>query len=144
MVGDRPAADFRLLVEEDIPWIIELSVRRYGKDYDYATTEGWFRNIVLKQPVLFHPVRTEHAFCISMLSVLPWMPHLAECNVVFICADDGYMWEAMHLLRASIAWGRRRRCTMWRLSSETEYDVYQIAKRLGATEQSPRYGLKYT
>ncbi|HEY2231447.1 MAG TPA: hypothetical protein VGI22_27670, partial [Xanthobacteraceae bacterium] len=131
------------MTENDIPWLYDLCKKRYPGKYDSVTTEGWFRNIVLKQPVLFHPVRMRNAFCISMLSILPWMPSDIECTVVFVCADDGCMWEAMKCLRSSVEWGRLRKCSVWRLCSDTDYELKAIAHRLGATEQSPRYCIRY-
>lgn len=131
----------RLLTEDDIPWIFDLTDRKYPS-YDKVTTEGWFRNLVLKQPLLFIPQRTDNAFCISMITFTPWYPAAHECTVVFICADDNAQWEAVKLMRASIAWARSRRCVYWRLSSETDADLTMMARRLGVKEISPRYSLR--
>lgn len=132
-----------LLTENDIPWLTDLCKRRYSHKYDSVTTEGWFRNIVLKQPVIFYPARMPNAFCISMLSLVPWLPSEVECNVVFVCAEDGALWEAMKLLRSSIEWARTRKSTVWRLSSDTDYDLSAMAFRLGAKEISPRYVVRF-
>jgi hypothetical protein len=78
-----------------------------------------------------------------MLSVMPWLPADAECNVIFVCADDGAMWEALRLLRDSLAWARNRKCALWRLSSDTEFEFPGVAKRLGCTEISPRYLIRF-
>jgi len=129
--------------EEDLDWVYDLCKKRYTVHYDWVTCEGWFKNVVLKQPVLFHPVRMPNAFCISMLSIAPWTPAEAECNVVLVCAEDGFMWEAMKCLRDSIEWGRLRKCVVWRLSSDTDVDFKGIAHRLGAEEIAPRYCLRY-
>lgn len=131
-----------LLSENDIQWLIFLGKKRYGSQYDYVTTENWFRNIVLKNPLMFHPIRLEHAFSIGMLSSVPWIPSESEYHIIFICADEGCLWEAAKLLRNSIDWARKRKCKRWRLSSDTEYDMFQLARRLGATEQSPRYSIE--
>jgi hypothetical protein len=133
----------RLLTEHDIPWLNFLCKKRYSNRFDSSTTENWFRNIVLKSPMTFYATRSDGAFQISMLSVMPWLPADAECNVVFVCADDGAMWEALRLLRDSIAWARTRKCSMWRLSSDTEYEFPGLAKRLGCTEVSPRYLIRF-
>jgi hypothetical protein len=128
--------------EEDLPWLSYLCKKRYSDRYDEEGTINWFRNICLKGPLLFQPIRTDNAFCITMLSVLPWLPAEWEANVVFICADVGAGWDAIHLLRASIEWGRKRKAHRWRLMSETDFDLAPLAKRLGATELSPRYSLR--
>jgi hypothetical protein len=132
-----------LINEDDIAWMHDLAKRRYSDKYDFITTEGWMRNIVLKGPLMFNASRLHNAFCVSMLSLVPWLPSVVECNVVFICAEQGCMWEAIKLLRSSIEWGRIRRCSIWRLSSDTDYDLKMIASRLGAEEISPRYVVRY-
>ena len=131
----------RLLCEDDLPWLIYLCKKRYSHKYDQFGTEGWFRNIVLKQPGLFLPIRTQNAFSVALISFIPWTPAEIECNMAFVCADDGAMWEAMKLMRASIEWARLRRCKKWRMSSDTEYDFAPVARRLGATEVSPRFSM---
>lgn len=129
----------RLITEDDIRWMAELGDRRYPGRYDRLGTEMWFRNIVLKGPMMFLPIRSDHAFCIAMLSTTPWTPQTPECNVTLVCADEGKMWEAVMLLRASIEWAKRRKCSLWRLSSETDFDLGPIAHKLGATEANVRY-----
>jgi hypothetical protein len=129
----------RLILELDVPWMVDLGNRRYGNQYDRFGTEMWFRNIVLRGPMMFWPARTDNAFCVAMISTTPWRPEAAECNVVLVCAEDGHMWEAIALLRASLAWAKRRKCSLWRLSSETDFDLASIAAKLGATEANVRY-----
>lgn len=128
-----------LTTENDLQWLIYLGKKRYGEAFDYVTVEGWYRNIVLKSPLMFHSVRMPNAFCISMISTLPWTPSEFESNVIFICAEEGSTWEVMRLLRASVAWARHRKCKTWRISSNTEHGVDALARRLGATEVSPRF-----
>lgn len=130
----------RLLTEDDIPWMYDLTTRKYPQ-YDAVTTEGWFRNQVLKTPLLFLPQRTDNAFCITMLTFTPWIA-TPECTVVFICADDDAHWEAMKLMRSSIEWARKRKCNYWRVSSDTDNDLTMFARRLGVNEISPRFSLK--
>jgi hypothetical protein len=128
--------------DDDTDWMIRLGVKRYPPEYDPIGTEQWFRNIVLKSPMLFFPYRSENAFIIGMISCLPWLPAEFECNVIAACADDGAMWQVFPLLRASVDWARKRKCNTWRIVSETEFDFCQIAKRIGATEVSPRYVMR--
>ncbi|HEX3521258.1 MAG TPA: hypothetical protein VHT52_04135 [Stellaceae bacterium] len=134
----------RLLEERDIPWMLDLAKRRYGDDgtYDYVGAEQWFRNIALKGPMVFLPIRMSGSFLIAMVSCLPWMPNNFECNIVWVVADDGCMWQALALLKVSVEWARRRRCTEWRVASETEHEMGALAKRLGALEITPRYKLR--
>lgn len=130
--------------EPDIPWLCNLFRKKYPTTYDAFATEGWFRNHVLKQAMLFVPVRTDNAFCITMLSTAPWIPAELEANVVAICADDNAIWEALHLLRHSIEWARFRKCGVWRMTSDTDTDLAMFARRLGATELSPRFSMRLT
>lgn len=132
-----------LLTADDWPWLFNLTRRRYGPRYDLVTSEQWYRNRVLPEPGTFHPMRTVNAFCISMISWLPWLPAEPECGIVFICTDNGHMAEGITLLRDSIDWGRERRCAVWRMASETAFDLEPLAKRVGAKEASPRWTLRY-
>lgn len=129
------------MTEEDLPWLNYLCKKRYSIAYDSDATEAWYKNVVLKSPIMFYAIRSADAFCITMISVTPWVPLSLDANVIFICADDGEMWQAFRLLRCSIDWARRRQCTVWRLSTDTPYDLRAIALRLGAHELSPRYCL---
>ncbi|HEX3520786.1 MAG TPA: hypothetical protein VHT52_01710 [Stellaceae bacterium] len=132
--------DIRLIQEGDIrPWMVELAQRRYPYNFDIRSAEGWVRNIVLRQPMVFLPIRTDHAFLVAILACIPWKPVDMECNVALVCADDGYMWEAMALIRDSIEWAKQRGCAEWHMSSETAYDLGPIAKRVSADVCPPRY-----
>src|SRR6516162_4680312 len=149
VVGGPSPGELSVLVEPvlmndgDIDWMIYPGKKRYPPTYDPVTVEGWFRNVVLKSPMMFFPIRMPNAFAISMLSVVPWLPSEFECNVVAVCADDDCMWEAMKCLRGSIEWAKKRKVKRWRLVSETTYDLAPFAKRLGAREISPRFELTF-
>jgi len=129
--------------EGDLEWLTSLCKRRYSDKYDAPGAEGWFRNTVLKSSILFYPARTADAFTITMLACEPWAPSDFTANVVFTCAEKGAMWQAIHLLRDSIAWSRKRRCVAWRMWSDTDYDVAALARRVGAKEELPRHSLRF-
>ena len=136
-------AEWRLIREDDIPWMVGLAKRRLGNhDFDLLSAEGWVRNIVLKQPMVFLPIRSADAFLIAIVSCIPWSPAKLECNVALVYAEEGHMWEAVALIRESIAWGRRRGCHEWHVSSESVFDLGPIAKRVGADECPPRYRVR--
>ena len=132
----------RLMTEDDLPWLKDLCLRRYSHRYEPESTENWFRQLVLKNPLLFLAIRTDNAFSISLISCLPWLPSEFEVNVIFLCAEHGEMWQALKLCRYSIDWARRRKCHVWRLASETGYDLSMISKRLGCKELTARYSLR--
>jgi hypothetical protein len=136
-------SQLRLITENDIGFMLEVGDRRYPGRYDRLATEMWVRNIVLKGPMMFLPIRSDHAYLIAMLSTTPWTPATPECNIAMVCADDGAMWEAVMLLRASIEWAKRRKCSLWRLSSETDFDLGPIANKLGAKEPNTRWILRF-
>ena len=133
----------QLLTEYDIPWLNYLCKKRYSNRYDSSTTENWFRNIVLKSPLTFYPTRMSDSFQITMLSVMPWLPAEPEAIVLFVCADDGKLYQAVKLMRDSIEFARKRRCAVWRLSSDTDIELVAMANRLGVTEISPRYCIRF-
>ena len=130
------------MTEADIPWLTYLGKKRYSGRYSEDETVKWFVNICLKQTVLFQPERTDNAFCITMLSIVPWLPLECEANVLFICADDDAYWEGLRLLRSSIAWAKVRKATRWRIVSETDYDLGPLARRVGAKELTSRFSLE--
>jgi hypothetical protein len=127
--------------EEDLPWLTQLCQRRYPA-YDVEGAEAWFLNIVLKSPMMFYAVRSSSAFVITMIGVTPWHPSIFEANVIFAACEEGEVWQVLRLVRASIEWARRRRCGIWRISSDTLFDFRPIARRVGAEEISPRYTLR--
>jgi hypothetical protein len=132
----------RLITEADLLWVVWLGRKRYPKNYDPPGAEGWLRNIVLKQPLMFLAQRTPNAFAVSMISVKPWTPSELECHVAALCADDGCMFEALKLLRWSIEWAKLRKCSVWSITSDTDYDFELLARRMGAVDISPRYILR--
>lgn len=132
-----------MMTESDLPWMQMLFAKKYPDRFDPLASEGWFKNVVLKNPVLFYPARTQNAFAISMLSLVPWLPNDFECNVAAICADDGAVWEAGRLIRCSVAWARSRNCATWRFCSDTGIDLGALCKRVGAKAIWPRYELRF-
>lgn len=133
----------RLLTDADIPWAIDLGKRRYPhQDWCEETTERWFKALVIPNPLLFYAVRNDGAFLVTMLSILPWAPGELECNVLLACADEGSMWDLVRLMRASIAWCKKRKVTSWRLCSETEFDLGPLARLVGAKQALSRWVLR--
>jgi hypothetical protein len=99
----------------------------------------WMRNIVLKQPMVFYPIRTDHAFMVTLVSLLPWLPGEPEASVVMLCAEDDRIWDGVKLARASFDWALRRNCARWGFTSDTTFDLGPLARRLGIAERYPRY-----
>ena len=119
--------------------MVNLASRRYPRSYDIEAAEMWMRNIVLRQPMVFYPIRTDHAFMVTLISLLPWLPSEPEANVVMLCAEDERIWDSVKLARASFDWAVRRKCARWGFNSDTDFDIGPIAKRMGMIERCPRY-----
>lgn len=124
----------RALTYEDVPWLLDIGVRRYPNNYDPDSTGRWIRNTVLPNTALFNAWRTDNAFLIALLSLNPWLPLDIECYVVVTCADFGHVWECVPLLRASIEWAKYRKCVSWGFHSDTQHDIAPLMKRIGAKE----------
>jgi hypothetical protein len=129
----------RIVVESDIPWMVNLAQARYPRNYDIEAAEMWMRNIVLRQPMVFYPIRTDHAFMVTLISLLPWLPGEPEASVVMLCAEENHLWDSVRLARASFDWAVRRNCARWGFNSDTDFDIGPIAKRMGLIERCPRY-----
>lgn len=129
----------RLLDVDDLPWLHYLFGKRYPKHYDQATTERWFRAIVVKDPLHTYAARTDDSFLVAITSVHPWIPSEPEVNVVGICAEEDCTWQVVKLLRSSIDWARKRNAARWRINTDTGYDVGALAFRVGAREVHPRF-----
>ena len=132
----------RRLSTLDLPWLAYLCRKKYSDSYDADLTAQWFTEQVLRNPLMYYAIRTDNAFCIAYINTFPWLPGESDCNVNFICADDGKMWEAVRLLRATIDWAKRRNCKNWWLAGDTDIDLKMIAWRLQAREQWPRFKLQ--
>jgi hypothetical protein len=125
----------RLIDEVDVnPWMLGLAQRRYSNRFDFQAGELWVKGIVLRQPMVFLPIRTDNAFCIGMISANPWLPAEWHAHIAMVAAEEGKMWDAMALLRESVEWAKRRKCVDWRMNSQTSFDLAPMARRLGAVE----------
>jgi hypothetical protein len=132
----------RLLTEDDVPWIVNLGKRRYSIAFDAFSAEMWFRNIVLKSPLMFFPARTDHAFTICMIITDAWLPGLRFCNSLLLNSEEGAVWEEIALMRAAVEWARKRQCAEYRIWSDTEVDLSAVAVRVGAQPTAIRHTVK--
>lgn len=132
----------RPVTSDDVPWCRALFIKRYPNNFDADCTEAWLREIVLRGPMNFHAVRTDDALCISLITAFPWLPTEPTVNVVSIIAEYGAIWQAVAVLRASIAWARSRKATSWRCQSDVDVtDLEPLMRRLGIPPASPRFKL---
>lgn len=127
---------------DDVAWMVELAARRYPPAFDVVAGGVWVTDYVLKQPEQFFPVRTDNAFVVTMINVIPWLPKEPEANVIMCCAEENCAWEAIRLLRVSLFWAKRRECAEWRFRTATDFDVGPLARRMGAFELPPCYAVR--
>lgn len=130
---------YRLVKVDDIPWMADLARRRYPANFDIEAATLWMENIVMRQPMVFYPIRTDHAFMVTFIALMPWRPGEPEANVALLCAEEDHFWDAIRLARASLNWAYKRNCFKWGFNSDTEFDIGPIAKRMGIIELRPRY-----
>lgn len=131
--------DFRRIEIDDVPWVLSLAYKRY-RPFDPGTTLTWLAGVLRNPDAL--PIRTRHAFLIANIVTSPWQPTERDCHVVFCCAAERYHWEAVRLVRQSITWARGAGCRKWWFSSETEFAIDQIARRVGAKPDVMRYSIE--
>lgn len=127
----------------DLAWVHRLFLKRYPTNYDWHTTDVWFRHTVLNNPLSIFAARTDDAFVLANTTVMPWLPGKYECNIVTICSDSDVdpTWQVVQLLRASIDWARKRKCYIWKISSDLETDITPLAMRVGAHQVHTRFAL---
>lgn len=133
----------RPITVEDVPWILSLAHRRYTKTPDPGTTLKWLMQVI-NSPNEALAIRSDHAFCVAIYSVPPWWPNEPEVHIAVLVADKGAHWQAIRLLKDTIAWARGRGCARWWLSSETDYDFEMLAKRVGARPRVMKYEVPLT
>src|SRR5215475_14164148 len=91
----------RRIEESDRNWLWDLCKRRYPRGYDAGNADAWMRNVVLRNPQQYYATRSANAFQITNLTCTPWRPADFKADIVFICADEGKVWETLALLRDS-------------------------------------------
>jgi hypothetical protein len=126
----------RLLVEADVPWMIELARRRF-RAFDPVAAQSWFVSEVLTNNRYF-AMRTEDAFLVAVLSSMPWSMSRSEAIVLILITDDDKPWQIVRLLRESIKWARQRKAAHWHLWMD-DADAGALARRVGARQNTNRY-----
>lgn len=128
----------RRVTRDDVPWVRSLFIKRFA-NYDVDSAESWYVNTVLANPVTWLAIRTDDAYLTAYMRQYPWLPARLECEVVTVCCDLGKIWQAFPLLRTSLEWARERKAASWGYSSDTDYDIGPLVRRLGAHSREPRF-----
>ena len=106
------------MTREDVDWVRDVAIERYSERYDRKTTEGWLRNHVLPNPLLFMATRTDHAFAVSHFYTYPWTSSEFEVEMMFLCSTGPNIpWDALALCRDSIEWAKFKGTKRWRIAS---------------------------
>jgi len=123
-------------IDKDLAWVMSMGYRHYGP-YDPGTTLEFLVRYFNSQDTL--KLRTNDAFLLAVQVRPAWRPTEAECHVSALCAEHGAHWQAMKLLRYSVAWAKALKCDRWRFHSETSSRIDALAKRVGAYQDTPRW-----
>lgn len=122
----------RDITADDIPWIASLCQRRYGfAEYDVGG------GLIALGEAMRSPNavawRNAHGFLVGNIQIRIWAPKHRSLHILALCVEEGHHWDAVELLRASVAWAGRQGCDQWWLSgSESEHRIGPLAKRVGA------------
>lgn len=130
----------RAVVVDDIPWGLSLVHRRYG-EFDPGGGLIAIGQAMKSQNAL--AIRSDHGFLVANIVAPGWWPKRRTCQILWLCVEEGYHWEAVKLLRASICWAKERGCTRWWVDSDTKHEVGALAERVGA-RGVPRYEIDFT
>lgn len=133
------AVKVREMTGMDIPWFIDLGIKRYPSRWDPIGTEWWLRNRILANATHCLAIRTDHAACVTVCSATGWLPSDWDALVTTLMADEGAVWETLPLLRTSRDWAHRKKCVTWKVATETKYDLGALARRVGAVQGPPYY-----
>jgi TfoX/Sxy family transcriptional regulator of competence genes len=125
----------RLLVEDDVQWMIDLARVRF-RAFDPVAARSWFVNDVLTNDRYF-AMRTEDAFLVAVLGSMSWASRTEAIVLILITADDK-PWQIVRLLRESIKWARQRKAAHWHFWMD-DADAGALARRVGARENTKRY-----
>jgi len=118
----------------------ERTIRAELKNtFDGDTAQAWLANTVIPNPMLWLTVRSSDGFLIAFLKSVPWLPDVKTCSVITVCCDFGKVWQALPLLRASLAWAKHRGAASWEYESDTGIEIGPLVRRLGAATKEPRY-----
>ena len=129
------------MTREDLPWVYDLCCRRYGPEFHPDTTAAWFLNVVLPRPLEYFAIRSERALTIVQLTIQPFRGCITEAQTMFTCAEEGAIWDVVHLLRKSKDWSKERGASRWCLWSETSFELGPLARRLGFPKETKVYVL---
>lgn len=131
----------RPITADDVPWGMSLAHRRYDEAFDPG---GALIAIgqALRSPKAL-AIRSDHGFLVADILTPGWYPKQKNCRIVWLCMEESYHWEAVKLLRASIAWAKDHGCQRWIFTSETDVPIAALAERVGARVE-PSYVIELT
>lgn len=131
----------RPITADDVPWGMSLANRRYEERFDPGGALVAIGQAMRLPTAL--AIRSDHGFLVANILASLWFPKKRTCQILWLCVEEGYHWEAVKLLRTSVAWAKDQKCTRWWVDSETEHEVAALAERVGA-RAAPRWEIDFT
>lgn len=116
------------ITSTDIPWMLDLAVRRYP-EFDQASTVAWMKTM-LAMPSFICAIRSADAFVVGNVDAKVWQPWKIDCHLIFLCAEEGAHWQAQTLLRSLLDWAITGKAGRLFLASDTYVDIEIMARRL--------------
>ena len=125
---------------DDFPWVFSLAQQRY-EGYDQGGALQALATAVRIPTAIAW--RTDHGFLVANTTGTLWYPKRRALEILALCVEEGHHWDAVKLLRASVAWARDKGCERWLVNSDTQHQIGSLAVRAGAMPE-PRYVIDLT
>lgn len=127
---------------DDLDWMIDLAVKRFPKIVqDRDATESWLANALVNPS--FCVLLDDHGFAIGVGGTTIFNKHYTVANIHTLVTEKGnHIWEAIRMARHIKLWAEQHGAEELYLADSTDIDLGPIAKRIGATEITPRYVVK--
>lgn len=134
--NDREPAALIHCQRGDIPFLLELARETYPS-FDERAASIWLDKVLPRADSLV--LRSASAAIVAMVGAPSWMPSDRQCHIIFVLGYPRAVWDVVRLLRASQEWALEMGCGLWRFGADVPFDVGPLARRVGASEDSPRY-----
>lgn len=133
---------------QDVPWIAELAIRRYGplsngalqiepRDYPLISQQ-FYKYVAMERGLIV--LRSEQGFIVPNIQTNFWAPRDPYCYLMFPCTEPTPVNRAVvRLIQAGEAWAREQGCAYVVLGSENEVDFTPVAKPLGFEPMQPGF-----
>jgi len=130
----------RRVVEADVPWLLDISMRRYPGLLDPDFVRPWVTELAKSDaPILF--IRTPDAYLLADLVFSTELPGRKDVHLIYLASDSPRGFQAYRLLKAMVQWSKMVGAQAVHFGSSTDVDLGPFAKRLGAKQEAPSFCL---